>query len=66
MKTRGIALKKLLILNAPHFYASAECSDGLVVETAPILKYMMGWNVERVRDYGKKKGWKIMVKELET
>ena len=29
-----------------------------VVKTAPILKYMMGWSMDDVIKYMRKKGWK--------
>lgn len=31
----------------------------IVIRAAPIIRYMVGWTLERVEDYCKKKGWKI-------
>lgn len=50
-------------IDAPHFCAGVELFDGKVVKTAPILKYMMGWDVNKVTSYcgritRKKKKWK--------
>jgi hypothetical protein len=35
--------------------------DGVVIEAAPIVKYMRGWTRERVREYCKGKGWRVSV-----
>jgi hypothetical protein len=49
-------------ITAPHFCAgisfdSAEC----VVEAAPIVRYMIGWSRQRVRDYCRSKNWSAKV-----
>ena len=43
----------LVRITAPHFVA------GLIVghEAAPILKYMKAWELVKIRDYCKHKGW---------
>lgn len=46
-------------IEAPHFVAAAEIQDGVVVRTAPILDYMMGWTTEQVRDYVESKKWQM-------
>jgi hypothetical protein len=46
---------------APHFSAGVVLWDDKVVETAPIVRYMRGWSRERVRNYCKKKDWKISI-----
>jgi hypothetical protein len=33
-------------------------SNKVVIEAAPIVKYMVGWETERVRNYCDKRGWK--------
>lgn len=30
-----------------------------VIKAPPILKYMIGWSLEKVENYCKKKGWKL-------
>lgn len=51
--TGGTILVRIV---APHFVAGFE-TDGTVRRAAPILRYMVGWNDDKVRDYVKKKGW---------
>jgi len=46
-------------IEAPHFTAGIVLQDDIVVETAPILKYMKQWGRDQVRDYCRSKGWKI-------
>lgn len=43
---------------APHFVAGLVVDDEYVIHAAPILRYMVGWSVDRVRDYVAKKGWR--------
>ena len=52
-------------IDAPHFCAGIDLKDDKVVAAAPILKYMMGWNRDRVRSYCEKKGWTIRAKMVE-
>lgn len=37
-------------IEAPHFVA------GLIID-APIVKYMIGWNTAKVKEYCNKKNW---------
>lgn len=46
----------LVRIVAPHFVAGLE-TDGTVRRAAPIIRYMVGWTDDKVRDYVKKKGW---------
>jgi len=56
----------VIAIDAPHFYAGLVAEDGRVTETAPILRYMMGWDGERVAAYCRRKGWTwIRVEEKE-
>lgn len=52
-------MKKLIRIEARHFVAGVETSFDTVCRTAPILKYMLGWERSRVEAYAKKKGWKV-------
>jgi hypothetical protein len=45
-------------ITAPDFVAGFE-TDGRVIKAAPIIKYMIGWPDQRVRDYVSGKGWKV-------
>lgn len=48
----------LIAIDAPHFFAGIVARGGRVVETADILRYMKGWDGERVAKYCVQKGWK--------
>lgn len=49
----------LVIVVAPHFVAGLLVGDDdRVLQTAPILAYMRGWEGDRVRAYVKGKGWR--------
>jgi hypothetical protein len=50
----------LVRVAAPHFVAGFE-TDGIIRRTAPILKYLVGWEDDRARAYFAKKGWKAHV-----
>lgn len=57
----------MIVIDAPHFYAAVVIGpDGLVMRVAPILKYMMNWEVERVMSYARSKGWKAKRMEEEN
>lgn len=54
----------LIRIVAPHFTAGVVLGTGnvgfvMVVRAAPIVKYMMGWTEEHVRDYCKRKHWEV-------
>lgn len=51
----------LAAIDAPHFYAGIVVREDRVIEAADIVKYMRGWSRDRVREYCKRKGWKISV-----
>lgn len=44
---------------APHFVCGIVINNGRVVEAAPIVRYMLGWNPHRVLAYTLRKGWTI-------
>jgi hypothetical protein len=46
-------------IEAPHFVAGIVFRDRIAVDAAPIVKYMHGWSVERVRDYCQRKEWEF-------
>jgi hypothetical protein len=47
----------LVVIESPHFYAGIVARGGRVVEAAPIVKYMKGWDGKRVAEYCKQKWW---------
>lgn len=51
----------LAVIDAPHFYAGIVLRKDRVSEAAPIVKYMLGWNAERVLEYCQRKKWIIHV-----
>ena len=44
-------------INAPYFNAGAIVVNGTVTRAAPIVGYMIGWNLSKVVTYCRKKGW---------
>ena len=46
-------------LSSGYFCAAVVTKDATVIRTAPILKHMNGWSIERVKAYANKKGWKL-------
>lgn len=49
----------LVQIMAPHFTAGVLVDEDneIVIATAPIVKYMKGWTLSKVRDYCGRKGW---------
>lgn len=54
-------MKLIASINAPHFYCGIVLIDDRVIRAAPIVKYMIGWSRNRVREYCTKKCWIIEV-----
>jgi hypothetical protein len=59
-------METLMAINALEFTAGLVLRHNRVVETAKALKYMRGWDGERVMAYCKWKGWNFIATELET
>ncbi len=52
----------MIIIDAPHFHAAVVIGRFQRVErTAPILRYMIGWDRQRVLAYAERKGWKATI-----
>lgn len=50
----------LLRISAPHFCAGADVVGSVVSDPiAPIIRYMGGWQIERVHSYCRKKKWQL-------
>lgn len=50
-------MSHLIQITAPYFCAGLECSGRSVLEAAPIIRYMIGWDVPKVLSYVDNKGW---------
>lgn len=48
-------------IDAPHFVAAIVLRGDRVIEAAPIVRFMRGWDRDRVRDYCRGKGWRVAV-----
>jgi hypothetical protein len=60
MNTQPQTSPGLLWINAPHFCAGADLDSGVVNGAiAPIIRYMRGWPIERVRSYCRSKQWEL-------
>ena len=46
-------------ITAPHFCAGFIRVNGVVGVAAPIIKYMVGWPIGKVRRYCEMKGWRL-------
>lgn len=51
----------LVQITAPHMCSGIILEDDVVTEAAPIVRYMVGWNRDRVRDYCRQKGWNVRI-----
>lgn len=51
--------RPMLCITAPHFVAAVVLDEGTVVRAAPIVHYMIDWDMETVVKYCKSKNWKV-------
>ena len=42
---------------APHFVAGLEHNTRVAKRCAPIIKYMLGWRLQQIREYCRTKHW---------
>ena len=52
-------MNSLYQIKAKHFVAGLETKHSVVIFTAPIIKYMVGWSLERVKEYCQRKEWEL-------
>lgn len=52
--------ERLYQITAPHFCAGLVVRERHVMKPAPILSYMRGWELAEVRDYCRRKGWRVV------
>jgi hypothetical protein len=53
-------MQELVAIKAPHFYAGVVVRDGMIVEAAPIVRYMIGKSYDWLTLYVETKGWQIV------
>ena len=46
-------------ITAPHFCAGLLARNGTISEAAPIIAWMVGWQLDGIERYCGRKGWKI-------
>jgi hypothetical protein len=49
----------LVLVEAPRFTAGLVLHDNVVIKTAPIARYMVGWSLDKLRKHCERKQWKI-------
>lgn len=52
-------MEELLLIDSPTFCAGITVKDNVVVKSAPLISYMIGWNVSKVQNYCLKKKWEL-------
>jgi hypothetical protein len=50
---------KLYQIVAPGFSAGLELTDGIVYSVPPVVSYMLGWPLDKVKRYAKMRGWRL-------
>ena len=51
--------EKHLIIDTPHTFKSLTLIEDIVVRAAPSIKFMIGLTEDQVRDYCRKKRWRV-------
>lgn len=51
----------MLQVTAPYFCAGAKVRGQKIVSAAPIIKYMIGWTVNKAQQYATSKGWQARI-----
>ena len=49
------------MIDAPHFCCGVVLRGDRVIRAAPIVRYLLGWNVRRLTRYGEEQGWRIEI-----
>jgi hypothetical protein len=57
----GTAPEVLMRVIAPHFVAGVVVRGAAIVEAAPIVRYMIGWNGRRFARYCGERRWRFEV-----
>lgn len=60
-------MTKLVVIDAPYFYACITLTNGIVTEAAPIIRWMKGMSRHQVWRVIQARGWQVpAVYELQT
>lgn len=51
----------MIQISSKYFCAGVVFKDGVVVQAAPILNYMLGWDRPSVLRYAYARGWRVRV-----
>ena len=51
--------ESLHAVDAPYFYCGVIVRHGRVINAAPIVHYLKGWDRERVQRYAQRRGWQV-------
>ena len=51
----------IITIDSGYFNAGVVLFENRVITVAPIVKYMMGWDVQKIENYCYKKGWLMYV-----
>ena len=54
-------IETLAQIKAPNFTVGIVLHDDVVIETAPMVRYMRRWSRDRVRAFCQEKGWPVAV-----
>lgn len=52
-------MNDLFRIESLYFVAGLICVENIVTQAAPIIRYMIGWNINKVRSYCEKRKWKL-------
>ena len=61
IKPANLKEKKWFRIVARHYCAGGELKNGKVTSAAPIIRYMINWDIERVFTYCTDKNWDLEV-----
>jgi hypothetical protein len=53
-------MKKLIRIDSGHFIAGAIIENDECIKCAPIIKYLLGWDVQEIKNYCERKKWKLV------
>lgn len=56
--------EKTLTIDAGYFNAGVIIDQSRCIAAAPIVRYMVGWDEERIVSYCGRKGWRVSVTKL--
>lgn len=57
LATQPAPATTLIRIVAPHFVAGVIARGGVIVEAAPIVRYMLGWDGRRFAAYCRRQQW---------